>query len=201
MKRYLSPRYALPAVAAFLTCLLLFGVISHMTAISSGKEIAVKARGYDPRAILLGHYVRLTPEAEALLTPEQSAEIESTYNLGDELWTRNVEGWVVFAETESGLWEPQMISEGKPRTTDNHVGIFTEVSIYPEHRDDDIHQYHIQPWLSIDRYYANQREALMIEEMIRNNQDVRLLISVTSDGKAHLKGVEANGNRMVMSWW
>ncbi|MAK61392.1 MAG: hypothetical protein CMK09_10465 [Ponticaulis sp.] len=201
MKSLLTPRFALPMTALLLALLLLIGVVSHMTAINSGREISVKAQGYDPRAILLGHYVRLTPDASVQLSAEQSSDLEASFDLPESFWSQRVDGWVSFRPLDNGLWEPVNVSRTRPSVDDKFVIVKTSVLISANDRNARPRLFTVNPRLNIDRYYANKREALMIEDMIRENEDVRLLISVTSDGKPRLKGIEANGDRMVMTWW
>ena len=54
MFKLLKPLYALSATAVVLAAILLIGVAKHVAALQSGQELIIPARGYDPRAILLG---------------------------------------------------------------------------------------------------------------------------------------------------
>ena len=203
MTYYLKPRFALPCIAGVLILGLLSGVGTHMHALSSGKEISIAAQGYDPRDILLGHYVQLRADLEFALTPENAEEVRSDFDF--ERSTNDLKGWIVLRNDESG-WQPVSFHAEKPVLADksNTVAIRTNAYAEEVHASDNdaTVTLKIVPQLDIDRFYANQSEALAIEERLRaSDADVRMILSVNASGEPLLKGVSVDGNRQVISWW
>ncbi len=204
MRKYLSPLYALPITAAALIGLLLVSVFSHMGALASGAEIIVSARGYDPRDILLGHYVRLTPSADTTLDETASETVRAEFDLGERRWATST-GWTVL-ENQNGSWNVVRVLKQRPdmANSENSVALFGEIRFQRRGSAGGPVTYKITPPIDIDRYYANAREAKAIEDMLRDRTSdtpVRLILSVSKDGKAMLKGLEVDGQRQVMNWW
>ena len=204
MRKFLSPLYALPITAAALIGLLLVSVFSHMGALASGTEIIVPARGYDPRDILLGHYVRLTPSADTTLDEKDGETIWTEFDLGERRWA-SATGWTVL-ENQNGSWNVVRVLKKRPdiAKSENSVALFGEIRFQRRKSTGESVAYIVTPPIDIDRYYANAREAKAIEDKLRDRTSdtpVRLILSVSKDGKAMLKGLEVDGERQVMSWW
>ena len=61
--------------------------------------------------------------------------------------------------------------------------------------------YNVTPDMNIDRYYANQKQALEIEDKLRDGDEILLIVSIGKDGTPRLKGLQIDGEREIMSWW
>ena len=197
-KRFFSPLYALPALCGLLLLALLVAVGLHMHALSSGKEIAVPAAGYDPRAVLLGNYVRLRPDPGGEITRKAAEQIRSDFNLDANRTYVTVDGWIVMAR-EGDIWDIETILPDKPELSSepDRGAIKGVLSL----RAAASGTYTAQSSLNIDRFYANQRDALAIEQAIADRKDVRVLLAVSRDGQARLKGISVDGERRLISWW
>ena len=200
MFKLLKPLYALSATAVVLAAILLIGVAKHVAALQSGQELIIPARGYDPRAILLGHYVRLQPEASAIFEGEQA---ESIFNAcaEDRERLQVAEGWLTFA-LEDDEWMIVDASVHRPReATNDQIFVQTRIDFSPVRQNEELISLQVWPLLEIDRYYANQAEALDIEQRLRDSKEVQVILSVNASGKPMLKGVVVDGERHVVSWW
>ncbi len=198
MKRFLKPVYALPVTALLLILVLVSGVVSHMTALSSGREILVDARGYDPRDILLGHYVQIRPKTEQVLSAEKSQEIIKRFGL--EPGHSQTETVWVTGEMVDGSWQITDVSQTAPSRDAASLKVPTR--LYVETNAAGRQNLTVQPYLFFDRFYTNQAEALRLEQSLREEPDnVKLIVSVAPDGQARLKGMDVNGERTVTSWW
>lgn len=206
MRKFLKPIYALPVTAAICLSAIGFSVASHIYALNSGQEITVPARGYDPRDLLLGHYVRLTPDLRTELSVEASKAAQLAFDLGEAKWS-TVNGWVKI-EHLNGVWQTTGVFPEQPdiRPSDDVVFLKGEIVLRRVlRRDDQPKTYTVTPPLHIDRYYANVDEALKLETLMRNRDgdqnQLNLILSVSKDGTARLKGLEVEGQRQVMGWW
>ena len=184
MPKFPRPLVALPVVLVLLTGFLVLGVASHISALKSGSEITVAARGYDPRDVLLGHYVRIQPELETVLSEEQSDRIRANFGFGTRRFN-TVNAWVTL-ERRSGSWSVIDVTAEKPATanTNDRVSFNTLTRITASQVDDEPLTYTVRPQFDMNRFYANQSDALDIERAIRNNSEVRLIISITKKGDA-----------------
>jgi hypothetical protein len=59
--------------------------------------------------------------------------------------------------------------------------------------------------LGVDRFHINQTEAMRIERILRDQtpgQEARAfaIISIGKDGRARIKGVEIDGQRLELTW-
>ena len=109
MTRFLQPRYALPITSVLLALFLLVGVGSHVIALKTGKEISITARGYDPRALLLGHYVRLQPDLSGTLSTEASARVSEAFDMGAQDYRHEI-AWLSLTRSEDG-WTIEDVSK------------------------------------------------------------------------------------------
>lgn len=197
MKRFLKPLYALPALAVALALSLIVGVASHIAALYNGTEISIEARGYDPRALLLGHYVRLEPDLSVRLTTEQVDALRDHPGSA-----RHIHSVWISLEPQGETWRISAVSAEKPgpTPTDQRVVILGDLSAVWSIAGDSGSQTY-RPDFGMDRFYANQTEALRIEEHLRDGDPVQMILNVNEAGKASLKGISINGERTLVSWW
>lgn len=197
MKKFLAPLYALPATALVLCLALIMAIFSHMSAIGTGQEVLVPARGYDPRAILLGHYVSLRPDTSRDVTGELAEQIRDEFEPG-EYNSRSEMVWVTL-DTGSPDWTITSISQTRPET--DSLAMYVDLRFDRNDENSDTLTYNVTPDMNIDRYYANQKQALEIEDKLRDGDEILLIVSIGKDGTPRLKGLQIDGEREIMSWW
>lgn len=197
MKRFMKPLYALPTLATLLALSLIAGVAAHISALYNGTEITVEARGYDPRALLLGHYVRLEPDVSVRLTNEQVDALRKGQGSA-----RNIRNVWISLEPQGETWQISSVTAEKPgsTSTDQQVVILGDLSTVWSIAGDAAPRTY-RPDFGMDRFYANQTEALRIEQHLRDGDDVRMILNVDEAGKASLKGISIDGERTLVSWW
>jgi uncharacterized membrane-anchored protein len=196
MKKYLSPLYALPVASLALSLALIVSIFAHMNAVRSGQEVLIPARGYDPRAILLGHYVSLRPDTAIDITGDLADKIQTElapgkHNYGSETM------WITLDASHSD-WAIKDITHARPEKS--ALAMHVSMGFYRNQEKDSL-TYTVTPDLEIDRYYANQTQALEIESKLRDGEDVMLIVSIGKDGKPRLKGLQIDGEREIMRWW
>ncbi len=199
MSELLKPIYALSATAIVLAAILLIGVAKHVVALQSGQELIIPARGYDPRAILLGHYVRLQPEASVIFDGVQAESIFNAF-ADDRERLQIAEGWLTFA-LEDDEWVITNATVDRPREAiSDQIFLQTRIEFSPVRQNGELISLQVWPMLEIDRYYANQAEALDIEQRLRDRQEVQVILSVSASGKPMMKGVVVDGERHIVGW-
>ena len=199
MTRFLQPRYALPITSVLLALFLLFGVGSHVIALKTGKEISITARGYDPRALLLGHYVRLQPDLSGTLSTEASARVSEAFDMSDQGY-RHETAWLSLTRSEDG-WTIEDVSKDRPagEMSADTALLYTPLSLSRDRAGEG--NLGVEAHLDIDRFYASEAEAKDLEDKLRDGADVKLLLSIADNGQARLKGVSVDGVRTEISWW
>lgn len=207
MSRFLRPLYALPALAGVLAAGLILGIMSHMSALTSGQEIIVPAQGYDPRDPLLGHYVMLRPDTDFELDASAAERARLEFGLKDRYWDSR-QGWAVM-EKFGDRWTPVQISRDRPDLlqTETRVLLYGDMQF----RNTEMEKatpgsLTVTPPIDIDRYYVHADEAKTLEALLRQNtpQDqsrIDIILSVSDDGTALLKGIRIDGERHTISWW
>lgn len=179
------------------TALLMVGalvwlIVSEHRARAAGTEVMFALEGVDPRSLLSGHYVDLqlreTRDGKFCKTlPEEP---------GRDTWrwiALRQEGKraVVVAETasrEAALKLAPLAVQGQVGCWEGGENTST-VSLN----------------IGIDRFHASQKEAQKIEAALRatnaETPTAFALVSVGSDGRARLLGIEVEGRRIMLDWF
>ena len=198
-----------------IACLFLGGMAYHHThARATGKEIILDMEPVDPRDVLLGHYIQIETPLHNLDTADFLAP-KTGWNEGDSVYVR-------LAETPDGSWSPVELFMSPPL---NREGLIVEGRVqytferhdYEEvtqaETDDESATSEVERWTSrvpvegtrrdvlrvvytIERYYADQETALALEDL-RNEGKLRLISSVTPEGRMLIKGLEIEGERHI----
>ena len=191
MKLNAAPRILL--VAALCSVALIGLVVSEGAARQSGQEVLLPMEAVDPRALLSGHYVQVGLTQRIDLPATCPAE-------GDWEWValRQDGERFVAAGGATSREEAQLI--GLPVK-----GTLTCMAPTPASGD-----YEQQPGvvtlnLGIDRFHINQTDALRVERVLREqNVDEATrafaIVSIGRDGRARLKGLMVDGERLELSW-
>ncbi len=132
---------------AFFACVLQFALIGAMFAwayapIAFGVEVKVIAKGYDPRDLLTGNFVRL----------DYRVKSPQNFRLGD--FQKGV--FVCLKEVESDLF---IFEEVLPKLPKNRLCIKTKPPLY--YRD-------FIPLVEIEKYFAPPKEAQTIQDLLAN---------------------------------
>lgn len=176
-------------------------VINEGAARERGQEIALAMAAVDPRALLHGHYVIV--QIREQLPPEAPCDMPV-----DAQWLAlapsgaNVAGAPIHAYAASGPTREAanlingailargtiMCSAGVPASAE-FVGAPGWIALD----------------LGIDRFYINQAEAMRIDEVLnaqRATEETRAyaLVSIGRDGRARLKGLIIDGQRLELGW-
>lgn len=190
MKIKAAPRIVLVAGACALALVGL--VVREGAARSGGLEMMLPMEAVDPRNLLSGHYVdinltqRLAPEASC---PQGAAEskwlalqpMDDVYTLAGAASSRDEAQQVAAVPVRGSFecWEGPGV-EGAPAQT------------------------FVRLHLGVDRFHINQADALRIERVLREQQPgetrARAIISVGRDGRARLKGLMIDGERLDLDW-
>ena len=86
-------------------------------------------------------------------------------------------------------------------TAQDQIFLQTRIEFSPVRQNEELISLQVWPMLEIDRYYANQAEALDIEQRLRDRQEVQVILSVNASGTSMLKGMIIDGERHVVGWW
>lgn len=189
----------LSAIALVMSAFLVSMVGFHATKRAGGEEIYLAMEPVDPRDLLLGHYVVL----------ETGLHLLDTANLDgpDDGWTRGEPVFVSLRQAEDG----SMVAIGAyheppaPPFIRGRIEYVTTTSDFtePEPLEDGSPGWRSEPVAgtereqlrvryNLERYYAPREDALALERM-RNEDRLRLIVSLSRDGSAVIKGLEIDG--------
>tara|TARA_R110000744_G_scaffold50777_1_gene109658 strand:- start:6276 stop:6890 length:615 start_codon:yes stop_codon:yes gene_type:complete len=195
-------------IAAAMTAFLGYLVISHASARSSGTEVVLDVRGYDPRDIFLGHYSLIATELQ---------QLDAAALAGDDEFDRGDPIFVMLAPGDDGNWRPVSLHAERP-----DAGTFIHGFVRSSHRaapapteprtgeaGDTVTaapEIWIRSAFNIERYYASREMAQQFEARLRElNPDggngVRLILSLPPNGDAIIKGFEIDGVRQIDRLW
>ena len=191
MKLSSAPRILLVAAVCALSLIGL--VVSEGAARQGGQEILLPMEAVDPRSLLSGHYVQLSLtqriQPPAQCPPEGDWEWVALREDGERY---------IAAGGAASREEAQLV--GLPVK-----GTFTCSA--PTAAGDGVEA--APGWLAlhlgVDRFHANQRDAMRIESVLRaqrTDQPTRAyaIVSIGRDGRARLKGLMIDGERLDLSW-
>ncbi|MEQ8406070.1 MAG: GDYXXLXY domain-containing protein [Oceanicaulis sp.] len=189
----------LAAVALAMSAILAAMVGVHAANRAGGTEIYLDMAPVDPRDLLLGHYVILETELHRLDTADLDGPKTG--------WARGDTVYVALEETQTGSMAPAgafnepptgVFIQGRVESVsttrdfddpvlrrDGSLG-FRREAIPGTERDA------LRVRYNLERYYAPRDQALALERM-RNENRLRLIVSLADDGSAVIKGLEIDG--------
>lgn len=187
-----APRILTVAGACALALIAL--VVSEGAARASGQEVLLPMEAVDPRSLLSGHYVQLAlshrlEPGETCPAPVDGDWVAlrpdgNTYALAGGAPSRE-EAQQVGPLPVKGSFICNPPAEALPgaQAAPGWVGLD----------------------LGINRFHVNQRDALRIERVLseqRADQETRAfaIVSIGRDGRARLKGLLVDGERLELSW-
>lgn len=166
-------------IAATMTVLLALMVINQALARAGGTEIRLTMEPVDPRDLLLGHYVELVTPLQRLETSQLQGGGEHTFRQGDRVW-------VGLETATDGSSRPVSIHASRPNETFMAGRVRYASSAGGEPGQ----------WLTvhynIERYFASPEAALELESY-RDERRLRLIVSLSGNGSAVIRGLEIDG--------
>ncbi len=194
MKVQPAPRIL--AVAALCAAALIALVVSEGFARESGQEALLPMEAVDPRALLPGHYVELRL-IQRLEPGEPCPQVEGgaewiAFNRGD----NDVLTFAGGARSREGATQIAPVPvKGSFMCSDPVIGVDEHPGVPGW----------VQLDIGIDRFHINQAEAERIERVLRDQrpgEEARAfaIVSIARDGRARLKGLVVDGERLDLNW-
>lgn len=192
-------------VAALCVAALIAIVVREGMARDSGREVVMAMAAIDPRALLQGHYVIValqeTLPAEAPCPPTLDAE--GFFARTGEAPT----GWLALAaEGDHYVVRGAAQTRGEAAQMGEIVvrgaaACFKPTTIEGEPPQPGA----LQAELGVDRFHVNQAEAERIERIMRAQTPgaearVSAILSIGADGRARMKGLIVDGERLMLDW-
>jgi hypothetical protein len=191
----IGPAPRILIVAGICAASLIGLVISEGMARNAGTEILLPIEAVDPRALLSGHYV--------IVAPTQRLEPGEQCPPGEE--TRK---WIAFR----AQGDIHVVAGGAGSREDAQLiaplvarGEFYCNPPTPESDGNPAQPGWVRATLGIERFYINQGEAERIDRVLRDQQPgeearVFAIVSVGGDGRARLRGLKIDDQRLELDW-
>lgn len=194
MKIDSAPRILI--VAAVCALALVGVVVLEGAARASGQEVLLPMQAVDPRALLSGHYVRIS----------LSQTLEPTEHCPD-----NQSGWDWIALKPVGGGVYGVVGGAHSRDQTEQIGPVSVKGTFgcmaPTTPSKDMPEGqagNIRLEIGVDRFYINQAEAERIDQILRNSRGSEAqafaIVSIGGDGQARLKGLQVEGHRLELAW-
>tara|TARA_R110000868_G_scaffold369729_1_gene633173 strand:+ start:2527 stop:3141 length:615 start_codon:yes stop_codon:yes gene_type:complete len=204
----MSATRRLALIALAMSGFLAFLVVQHASARANGTEIVLDVRGYDPRDVFLGHF-------SLIRTP--LAHLDALTLGGEDAFAAGDEIFVSLEPDGAGGWQAVALHHERPRD-----GVFIRGYVRSSYElsgetrtagpDDDAagsaiaDEIWIDSVFNIERYYASAAMARDLDLRLRastpgDGSSMRLIISVSGNGDAIIKGFEVEGVRQIDRLW
>ena len=180
-------RKSILAAGAFLSLALAGVVYVNANAVASGREVIIRAQGFDPRSFLSGHYVMLSYD----FSNAASGAPECVIRKGAQIWAS-----FTVQPGKNDAIAPTYACKRHDLPADG-VALKGKAAGYG--RID----------FGVERFYAPQKDAERIEKALqRFNPDappdkqppVYAVMSIGKDGQARLKALLLGDERVELSW-
>lgn len=147
-----------------------------------GTEVILESRMVDPRDLFRGHYVNLRLTISN--TPTEGATLVGTVKPGDELF-------VTLKWGEEDFWIVDTISTTKP----NGDQPFLRGAARFRSQADGISGGTYRMSFPFDRYFAEKKNALALEDINRNGK-LGIILMVDDEGRGAIKGLLVDGKKV-----
>lgn len=195
----LNTPYRILIVAALCVIALIGLVVREGMARAAGTEVQMAMAGVDPRGLLSGNYV--TVSLSEALPAGATCPQSSTIELDPHNWVAlKVDGQLAHAvgtapDRARVLQQAPLAVRGTMHCDDASPGFF---GLWATHA-------RITTDLGIERFYIGGDQAHRIDEVLRHADrnapsPVNAIISIGQDGRARLKGLSVNGERLELNW-
>jgi len=174
MSRMLRLILIVSAMSAFLVAM----VVDHNTRRLTGEEVILDLEPIDPRDILAGYFVIISTPLHRLDSQELG---------GDDDFYRSDDIYVVVEPSPDGSWRAVSIHTQRPDS-----GIFFHGKVQSPGPNQ------IRAHFNIERFYADEATARALEDRRREDAaSMRLIVSVSRNGRAIIRGLEIGGERQI----
>lgn len=198
--RLQAPHRILAAAAVCVASLIAL-VVSEGAARSGGQEILLPMEAVDPRALLMGHYVQIN------LTQRLDGD-ETCPAAGDWKWVALRPSRTPAEPNATRVYE--LAGGADSHDQAQGLGALPVKGSFTCNAPTPIEGAETLPgWVTLDlgieRFHINQTDALRIEDVLRQqnvNEATRAyaIVSVGRDGRARLKGLLIDGERLELTW-
>ena len=186
----MSHTQRLLVIAGVMTAFLVFMLGSNTARRAGGQEVLLDVTGYDPRDPFLGHYSRIRLDIATL-------DVRELGGL-DEVEAEDLV-YVALEPDENGVWIASSLHHERPETGPAMLGLVT--SVYFRGREDERREV-VQIDYGLNRYFADRATALELDSILRDgSRSPRLIVSIPSDGRALIKGIEIDGEPHYERLW
>jgi len=195
----MKPAWRILAVGAICIAALIALVVRESAARASGTEILLAMEAVDPRALLQGHYVTIAMRE----TLDEGAPCPPTTS------SPAPDGWVALAPGDGNVYHAAGGS-GVREEAATHAPLVVRGGIACDQFLDELGKPTGQPTivsldLGINSFYVDQREAERIDHILREQnagEDARVfaIVSAGQDGRARLRGLLVDGERLELNW-
>jgi len=163
------------------------GLLAHMIwdraqLLKNGQEVALASGFIDPRDLFRGHYVTLRLQIER--QEVDATQLHGSFEYGAPIW-------VSLAPGEGGFSAVKDIYAERP--TDLEYPILRGQSGF-SYKSGDTPRI-VTLHFPIDRYFAPKLEAIKLENL-RQDQRLGVVLSLSEHGKAAIKGITIDGERI-----
>ena len=193
-------------VAALCVAALIGLVVREGVARDSGQEIVLAMAPIDPRSLLSGHYVIVS--LQEILPPGAPCPWLTQDDSGVWIHTGRPNNWIAFSPNGD---RHSVTGSAKTRAEAMQSGAIVArgeafCAVPPESNDPSQMRVTIFTQLGVDRFHINQAEAERIEHLLRDQSPedearVFAIVSIGADGRARLKGVRVDGERLMLDWF
>ena len=210
-------RHRLALTGLVLASLLVGAAVRHALAVRAGAEVILEVAPVDPRALLMGHFTHLDYAAERPVALSELVDEPERSQIADLLADGRAHRlWLVLGADARGYGTPAGLHLKRPKSTPAGriaIAVRTRRADYFLLRAGEEATVgavgDIEFDFGVDRYYADQAEALAIENAARTRTGpagawdpaVQAVVSVGADGVGRLAGVVVAGERRDLSWF
>jgi hypothetical protein len=187
----------------------LLGLVAYENyARAAGTEVLLAIEPVDPRSVLSGHYVivglneTLAPGAAC---PEGIPAAQDLFSI----WETDPERWIALSATNghhlaTGAAQSREAAAGLGEHVVRGKAACASAAPFIETIEDgDDLPTRVMLDLGVDRFHIDQDQAERIDELMRDQTrgqpNVFAIVSIGRDGKARLKGIEVEGQRLELN--
>lgn len=210
MSAFLSAPFRILGVAAVCILALVALVVNEARARAGGTEVIMAMQPVDPRSLLSGHYVIVSLQERLPLGTPCPETIAEGGAFGP--WSVDGTGWVALApngEFHSAVGAAET-REGAaalgPIVARGAAHCFVPTGGAPEEGQPEPAPQRANAFadLGVDRFYIDQANAERIERIMRDRTnaeeaEVFAILSIGGDGRARMKGLLVEGERLELN--
>ncbi len=189
-------------IVAALCGLSLIGlVVRESMARAGGTEVLLAMEAVDPRALLSGHYVIVTLQERRAggCPPPPTLDEEQERDLAPYRWLSLSKNGTAHSLSGTGRTRNEALTEGDVAVLG--TGECTDVFSSNEGNPETVTRLE----LGVERFHIAQADAERIDRLLREQrpgqtQRIFAIVSIGQDGRARLKGLQVDGERLELNW-